>query len=69
MGEWGSGGVGEWGSGGQGFLKRGKGERGKGKNYYQCPMPNAQCPMPNAQCPMPNAQCPITHSHQLTNNN
>jgi hypothetical protein len=26
---------------GKGFLKRGKGERVKEKNYYQCPMPNA----------------------------
>ncbi|MBD2607313.1 hypothetical protein H6G81_22970 [Scytonema hofmannii FACHB-248] len=29
-----------------GNFKRGKGERGKGKELL--PMPNAQCPMPNA---------------------
>ncbi|MBW4569947.1 MAG: hypothetical protein KME31_18540 [Tolypothrix carrinoi HA7290-LM1] len=55
---------GDKGDKGKGKRGRGKGEavrswglpkwstcRERGKNYYQCPMPNAQCPMPNAHSP------------------
>ncbi|WP_268964537.1 hypothetical protein [Nostoc sp. CMAA1605] len=35
-GEWGLG-TGDW------------GQRGQGRIFYQCPMPNAQCPIPDFQ--------------------
>ncbi len=75
-------GIGQW---AMGFFKRGKGERGKGRQcvaYFppvvapavkgthgKCPMPHAPCPMPHARCPMPHAPFPLFTILSFTSTN